>query len=286
MLEILLTVAIALNAPMQQIEAEVTAPQEETTITRVDSSKPYIKSKAGLVMDMNTRTVLYQKNIYEPLPIASLTKLMTAKIILDENNLEEVVEVAPEATQIGGSTMNLASNEQITVGSLLNGLLIQSGNDAAIALAIHNSGSVDDFVTKMNIKAKELNLQNTKFHNPMGFDNENNYSTAYDLAILGLDVYKHPKIKKIAKTESLEIISVDKRYKHYVQSTNTLLNNYLNVVGLKTGRTEAALGCFIGITDTENPHLSIVLGSNQRFLDSKIMLDWAKNTFKYNQIKK
>jgi D-alanyl-D-alanine carboxypeptidase len=280
MLEILLTVAIALNAPMQQIEAEVSTPQVE--IVRIDSSKPYITNRAGLVMDLETKTILYQQNIYEKLPIASLTKLMTAKIILDENKLEEVVTVPAEATAIGGSTMNLRTNEQITVGNLLNGLMIQSGNDAAIALAIHNAGSIDAFVKKMNSKAQSMNLENTQFQNPMGFDNPNNYSTAYDLAILASDLYKHPKIKKIAATDKIEVISTDNKYRHYLQSTNTLLNNYLNVVGLKTGRTEAALGCFIGITDTENPHLSIILGSNQRFLDSKILLDWAKNTFEYN----
>lgn len=280
MLEILLTVAIALNAPMQQLEAEVTTPQVE--IVRIDSSKPYITNRAGLVMDLKTKTILYQQNIYEKLPIASLTKLMTAKIILDENKLEEVVTVPTEATTIGGSTMNLRTNEQISVGNLLNGLMIQSGNDAAIALAIHNAGSIDEFVKKMNEKAQSMNLKNTQFQNPMGFDNPNNYSTAYDLAILASDLYKHPKIKKIASTDKIEVISTDNKYRHYLQSTNTLLNNYLNIVGLKTGRTEAALGCFIGITNTENPHLSIILGSNQRFLDSKILLDWAKNTFEYN----
>jgi D-alanyl-D-alanine carboxypeptidase (penicillin-binding protein 5/6) len=281
MLEILISVAIALNIPMQHIGDEIISPNN-VVITRVDSSKPYITSRAGLVMDMQTKTILYQQNIFTPLPIASLTKLMTAKIILDENNLEEIVKVNLKATQTGGSTMNLYANEEITVGNLLNGLLIQSGNDAAVALAIHNAGSVEEFVKKMNKKAKTMKLENTKFQNPMGFDNAENYSTAYDLSILAMNIYKHPTIKKIAKTESMDIVSTNNQYHHYVQSTNALLNNYLNVIGLKTGSTEAALGCFIGITNSENPHLSIVLGSNQRFLDSKILLDWAKNTFEYN----
>lgn len=281
MLDILIAISIALNSPEQN-----TTPKERIeptyTISRIDSSTPYINAKSGLIIDINSNTVLYEQNINEKLPIASLTKLMTAQVILEENpNLQEVVTVHPDATQIGGSSAYLYSNEQITIESLLNALLIKSGNDAAIALAIHNAGSVDAFVNKMNQKAISMGLNDTHFQNPMGFDHSQNYSTSHDLAKLALSLYKKPIVKEIVRKQSETIYSIDGKYTHNLISTNDLLDNYLGIIGLKTGQTSNALGCFIGITNSNNPHLSIVLGSNNRFLDTKILLDWAKNNFTY-----
>jgi D-alanyl-D-alanine carboxypeptidase len=134
----------------------------------------------------------------------------------------------------------------------------------------------------MNQKAKELNLQNTSFANPMGFDDPENYSTIQDLYIIAKELYADPKIKKIVTTKSITVTSKNKTISHKLDSTNELLNNYLKISGLKTGSTELAGGCFIGITNEENPKISIVLGSFDRFKDSKILLDWTKNNFKLN----
>ncbi len=279
MLELLLSFAIAMNMPTQHLETTVIEP-EPVSIVRKDASQPIINAKSGLVMDLKTGTVLYQKDIYQQLPIASLTKLMTVKVILDENPLNEIATVPAEATQVGGSTMFLSTNEKITIHDLLRGALIQSGNDAAVTLAIHNAGSVSAFVDKMNTKALELDLLNTNFSNPMGFDHPNNYSTAYDLSRLAVEIYKDERIKEIAQTKELKIQSASGN-NHSLKNTNALLDSYLELVGLKTGRTAEALGCFVGITNHDEPHLSVVLGSNDRFLDTKILLDWSQNTFEY-----
>lgn len=256
--------------------------QTKTQIIKLDSSRPYLQGTAGLVADLNSDTILYQKNGLKKLQIASLTKLMTALIIIQEHKLNEIVTVPSEATAVGGSIINLSPNETVTVKDLLSGLLMQSGNDAAATLAIFNAGSIPDFVIKMNQKAKELNLANTSFSNPIGFDDKNNYSTVQDLYVLAKSVYQYPEIRKIAATKEKTIYSTDKKYSHNIHTTNQILDNYLEIKGLKTGTTTQAGGCFIGITNANNrPTISIVLGSTNRFLDTKIMLDWAKNTFKY-----
>jgi D-alanyl-D-alanine carboxypeptidase (penicillin-binding protein 5/6) len=283
MLEFLISVLVNIHTlePTKQGSS-----QEPTTqIIKLDSSRPLLQAEAGIVADLNSGQILYQKNGLEKYPIASLTKLMTALIIIQEHKLNEVVTVPQLATQVGGSSINLQSKEKITVLNLLKGLLIQSGNDAAVALAVHNSQSVDKFVKKMNLKANELNLQNTNFANPMGFDDPENYSTAQDLFTLAKAVYQYPTIQKIVNTKETTIYSTDKASSHLLQTTNLILDNYLNVGGLKTGTTSQAGGCFIGITkNEEHPKIAIVLGSNDRFLDTKVMLDWVQNTFKYNNL--
>jgi D-alanyl-D-alanine carboxypeptidase (penicillin-binding protein 5/6) len=283
MLEFIISVLVNIHTlePTKQSSS-----QEPTTqIIKLDSSRPLLQAEAGIVADLNSGQILYQKNGLEKYPIASLTKLMTALIIIQEHELDEVVTIPQLATQVGGSSINLQNQEKITVLNLLKGLLIQSGNDAAVALAVHNSQSVGKFVEKMNLKANELNLQNTNFANPMGFDDPENYSTAQDLFTLAKAVYKYPTIQKIVNTKETTIYSTDKASSHLLQTTNLILDNYLNVGGLKTGTTSQAGGCFIGITkNEEHPKIAIVLGSNDRFLDTKVMLDWVQNTFKYNNL--
>lgn len=280
MLDLILAFTLAFSNP-SEFES-IPSPTEPTSqLVRIESTRPIVNAKAALVVDLDSNTILFKKNDTEPLPIASLTKIMTALIIMEEHTLDEIVTIAGEATQVGGSTMYLSTNEQISIENLLKGLLMQSGNDAAIALAIHNSGSVEAFVQKMNQKAIAMNLQDTNFQNPMGFDNPNNYSTVRDLLILSKELYKYEIIQEIVSTPSIRVTSADERLTHSLISTNALLESYLNVVGLKTGSTEEALGCFIGITNGDHPQISIVLGSPNRFHDTKILLDWSQKTFTY-----
>lgn len=286
MLEILITIILSLNSipnsNTKYTETKTTTISTNYQFVKQDSSIPLVSAKAALIADLNSDYVFYQKNPVKILPIASLTKIMTALIIIQENKLSEVVTVPAQATIVGGSSMYLATNEEISVENLLHGLLIQSGNDAAISLARHNSGTTKKFVEKMNQKAKELNLQNTNFANPMGFDDPDNYSTVQDLYLIAKELYKDPKIKKIVQSKTKTVYSKNKAVSHKLKTTNDLLNNYLKVTGLKTGSTEKAGGCFIAITNEDNPKISIVIGSNDRFKDTKILLDWTKNTFKKN----
>jgi D-alanyl-D-alanine carboxypeptidase len=280
MLELLLAVALQMTLNTHYFSPNNTNP-DTPEIVKLDASMPYIRAETALIMDMNSQTILYEKGMNETRQIASLTKLMTALIIIEEHKLDEIVTIPTEAVMAGGSTMYLATGENITIENLLNGLLIKSGNDAAVALAIYNAGSTDEFVKKMNAKAAQLNLTNTHFQNPMGFDNIDNYSNAIELAQLTLKLYAYDPIKKIVESPTADVYSVDKKIKHHLVNTNMLLNDYLGVRGFKTGTTGEALGCFISTTDGLHPMLTVVLGSDQRFIDTKILLDWARTSFGY-----
>lgn len=243
---------------------------------------PVINAKSSIAIDLKTGTILYEKNAHKKLQIASITKLMTALIILEESDLQESVTVSRNAASTQGSTMFLAAGEQITVENLLHGILINSANDGAVALAEHNAGTVHEFVQKMNNKAKELGLINTHFQNPIGLDHSQNYSTTFDLAKLGQYIYQNQFVKKSTQTKTMKVYSIDGKFTHELESTNDLLDSYLNIKGLKTGRTEKAGLCLASVAaDEENEILTIVLDSPARFTETKILVDWVFRAYNW-----
>ncbi len=237
---------------------------------------PVLKSKSVISIDLATGQILYQSDPTAPLPMASLTKLMTALIILEENTLDDQVTVDKLATQVEPAKMSLLAGEKITVRELLKGLFIKSANDAAIALAIYNSKTSDAFVEKMNKRAADMHLHDTHFANPVGFDDPAQYSSAADLAILARAVYRKPIVQKIAALQEADASSIDGRQIHHLTTTNELLGSYLHVLGLKTGTTDEAGQCLISIVENENGNkiLNVMLGSNDRFRETKILSQW------------
>ncbi len=237
---------------------------------------PIIQAKSSISVDLKTGIVLYEKNAHERVAIASITKLMTVLIILEENELNETVTVSHNSAITEGSTMYLVAGEKIALENLVYGAMIQSANDAAVALAEHNAGSVDKFVEKMNAKAKKLGLVNTNFSNPIGLDSPNNYSSAYDVAKLGKEIYKKQFVQHAVSLKELEVKSVSGNYIHRLKSTNELLDSYLHVKGLKTGKTDAAGLCLTVIAENNSKDeiLTVVLNSPDRFKETKILVDW------------
>jgi len=241
---------------------------------------PIINAKSSTAMDNQTGVILYEKNSHERRQIASITKLMTAIVVIEdlkEDEMSSVVTVSQLANIEGGSQMFLRTGEQITVENLLYGLLINSANDAAVTLAEHNAGSVEKFVEKMNKKAISLGLTETHFQNPVGLDNSQNYSSAYDIAKLARYAYKNEFIKKAAPTKEMKVQSSDQKYTHELKTTNELLDSYLNIKGLKTGKTDRAGLCMVAVAENENGNdiITVVLGSPARFTESKILIDWV-----------
>lgn len=285
MLEIILSICFSLISNTVFPYTDTSLPKDSETIhptpVQIENTRPNLQSKASLIYDINSNSILYSENPDQKLPIASLTKLMTAYIITQENSIQEVVTVPFEATTIGGSTMNLYAGERITIENLLKGLMINSGNDAAITLAIHNSGDVEKFVEKMNTYAQNLKLNNTHYQNPMGYDSEQNYSTVSDLLVITQHLIKTPYIKTISNIKQETVYSIDNRFSHNLKNTNQELHNFQNINGLKTGTTNIAGQCLITTTQDPNPKISIFLGSTNRFLDTKTMLDWTQNNFNY-----
>lgn len=244
---------------------------------------PVIEAKASIAMDISSGEILFEKNIHERVQIASITKLMTMLIILEENRFDETVTVSQNAATTEGSTMYLRAGEEITIENLLYGALINSANDSAVALAEHNAGSVDAFVEKMNKRSNQLGLLNTHFSNPIGLDSKNNYSSAYDLARLAEYIYHNKFIKDAATVKNLEVSSTNGKLVHKLESTNELLNSYLKIKGLKTGKTNMAGLCLVAIAENDQGHeiISIVLNSPDRFQESKVLIDWAFRAYNW-----
>jgi D-alanyl-D-alanine carboxypeptidase (penicillin-binding protein 5/6) len=255
-------------------------PQKDEEVT-----DPVLSAPSVIAIDISSGKVLYEKNSDLQRPIASITKLMTALIIAEEETPYSVVKVSENAASTEGSTIYLNAGEEITVKDLMYGMLIQSGNDAAVTLAEYNAGSVDQFVRKMNEKAKKLGLENTTYKNPMGFDNYGHLSTARDVALLSLYAIQNDFLMEPVNLSEYEIESVS-GIPHEYLSTNILLGEDagipgLTVEGLKTGRTPEAGQCLVSIATYDNgPTLmTVVLGSEDRFGDTENLLHWIDASY-------
>ncbi|MBI4994913.1 D-alanyl-D-alanine carboxypeptidase [Candidatus Peregrinibacteria bacterium] len=258
---------------------EAAAPEKIT-----ESTGPVLEAHSAYAIDLKSGTPLFIKNIFSRRPIASITKLVTAMVILDNHDINEKVTVGKNPPLQEGSKMRLAEGEIITVEALLTGLLIASANDAATALAETDAGNEKAFISKMNEKARHLGLKNTHFSNAKGFDEKSNYSTAYDIMLFSREALNYPFIKSTVSIKNTQVASSNGKIKHALESTNELLENpYFKVIGLKTGRTPAAGESFVALAEIENGRqiLTAVLDSPDRFKETKILIDWIVRNYKF-----
>ena len=244
---------------------------------------PVIEAKSALLMDLDSGVILYKKNHNQRLPMASLTKIMTATLILESHSLDEIVTVQDDFNSAGelGVRIWLHQYEKITVGDLLIGLLVRSAGDAAITLAQYHSGSVEAFVNEMNDRAKMLNLKDTHFTNPIGIDDDEHYSTAFDLAILTKYALRNHDFRRIVQIPRATITSVDGEIKHEFEGTNYLLDSYLDIRGVKTGTTDEAGESLVNLARNGNGKeiVVVLLNSPERFQESKRLIDWSFRNF-------
>lgn len=265
------------------VRAPHLAPQKEPK-KKGESTGPVVQAETIYSIDLTSGSPLLVKNIFERRPIASITKLVTAMVILDRHKITEKVTASKRAVQEEGSKMWLREGEEIAVEALLMGLLINSGNDAALALAEFDAGSEKTFVFRMNEKARALGLRDTHFSNVKGFDEDSNYSTAFDIMIFSRAALEYPFIRKTVAIKKTEVASASGKTKHVLENTNELLENpHWNVVGLKTGRTPAAGESFVSLMKGPNGHeiLTVMLDSPDRFKETKIVLDWILRNYEF-----
>lgn len=261
-----------------------------------ESLGPVVQAETIYSVDLETGSPLLVRNIFERRPIASIAKLITAMVILDRHQLNEKVIVSKNAADEEGSKMWLREGEEIIMENLLTGLLVSSGNDAAVALAEFDAGGEAAkngeavksgeaaFVKKMNAKAMALGLRDTHFSNVKGFDEDTNYSTAFDTMMFSRAALKYPFIRKTVALKNTEVTSASGKTKHRLESTNELLENpYFKVIGLKTGRTPAAGQSFVSLMQGPNGHeiLTVLLDSPDRFKETKIVLDWILRNYEF-----
>ena len=252
------------------------------------SKFPTINSRAYVVIDRKTNNVLVGKNENQRKKMASTTKIMTSLVIIENFNLSDVVEISKKAANTGGSRLDLKAGDKITVSDLLYGLMLRSGNDAAVALAEYTAGSINNFSELMNNKAKELGLNNTHFVTPHGLDEDEHYTTAYELALLSNYALNNPTFLKIVGTKKYTITI--NGYPKTLTNTNELLGCFNGIYGIKTGFTNGANRCLVTACKREQMDIiCVVLGADTkkfRTTDSMKLLDYCFNNYTYVDIEK
>ena len=237
---------------------------------------PHLNSNHYILIDAATNTTILSKNSDEKIYPASTTKLITALTALNIYPLDEELTIKQEYKE--GQVMGLKLGEKITIRSLVTALLVYSANDAAFALANHHQNRESGFVNEMNLIVQKYGLKNTHFTNYDGIHNENHYSTAYDLSQIARIAIKNSIITQTVKQKKITVEDVNKTIKHELVSTDELLGVIPEIEGLKTGWTPDAGGCFIGLINLNGHYLiSVVTQSEDRFNDTKNLIDWAKN---------
>lgn len=213
------------------------------SFSSVNSNIPNINARSCIILDRISKKILFGKNEFNKVKMASTTKIMTATIIIENCDLSQTVIISKKAASTGGSRLGLKANDKITIRDLLYGLLLCSGNDAAVALAETAGGDISSFSQMMNSKAKELGLRNTNFESPHGLDSDKHYTTAYELAILSDYALKNKIFSQIVGTKNYTVTI--NGYPKTLSNTNELLGNLNGVYGIKTGFTNGANRCLV-----------------------------------------
>ena len=245
---------------------------------------PKLTADRWIVYDADVDVVLASWDADSQAPMASVTKVLTAMVVIDNVGLGEVVTIPEFVTNIRGSTAGLIAGEQWTVGDLLIAMLVRSGNDAALTLGHHVGGeSIDRFVLMMNAKARELSLENTHFANPNGLDNEAHYSSARDLLAIVIASQEYPDIQRVARIRIVTMPEDPDGEARTFNTTNKLLGAYPGTLGLKTGDTPWADKVLLGVTQQAGRTIySVVMGSDDHFSDTREIVDWAYSTYSAN----
>ena len=252
-----------------------------------DEEEIDITSRIALIYDRASGKILYEKNGNKQTPMASTTKIMTAIVVLENAKLTDTVTITLKAASIGGSRLGLKKNDKITVNDLLYGLMLRSGNDAAVALAIHVGGSIEGFADMMNEKAAELGLSNSHFIVHHGLDNEGHYTTAYELAKIADYALKIDKFKEIVGTKVTTIYI--NGYAKKINNTNNLLGSVSGVYGVKTGFTNGAGRCLVTACKRDDLDIiTVIIGAdtnNIRSKDTIKLIQYAYTEFEVINIK-
>ena len=262
------------------VDSEISEAVSKTDDTLLPSS---INSRSCIVFDRNSHMILYGKNENSQVKMASTTKIMTAIVIIENGNLKDTVEVSKKAASTGGSRLGLKAGDKITVHDLLYGLMLVSGNDAAVCLAEHIGEDIQGFADLMNKKAYELGLTNTHYESPHGLDSDGHYTTAYELAVLSDYALKNETFSRIVGTKNYTV-SIN-GYSKSLSNTNELLGNLNGVYGVKTGFTNGANRCLVTACKRNDMDIiCVVLGADTkkfRTQDSIKLIEFAFKNYTY-----
>lgn len=237
-------------------------------------------ARAAVLIERSTGMMLIKHNENEPLPMASTTKVMTALMALEYGRLDEVVTVGRNAYGVPGTSIYLSLGEKITLRDLLYGLMLASGNDAAVAIAEHIGGDVNNFCRKMTERAAELGCENTVFVNPNGLPVQGHHTTAYDLALIAREAMNHDLFREIVSTRRGSIPWEGRSYPRILNNKNRLLSEYEGATGIKTGYTKAAGRCLVfGAKRDGLEVIGVVLNCGDWFNEAKRLMDLGFATY-------
>lgn len=254
------------------------------------SKEPEVDAQGAILMDYKTGRVLWEKNAHTPLAMASTTKIMTAIMALEKGNLSDTVKVSRSASLAPPVKMHLKPGEEINLEYLLYALMLQSSNDAAVAIAEHISGSSDEFCKAMTEKARALGATDTVFETPNGLDTDNHCSTAYDMALITRYALANEEFNRIINTRHICVKSNNTTYD--ISNKNRLLSEFDGANGVKTGYTGKAGHCFVGAATVDDMQIiSVVLasgwgakGREQKWIDTKRILKYGFENYEYKDI--
>ncbi|ACB85222.1 D-alanyl-D-alanine carboxypeptidase family protein [Natranaerobius thermophilus] len=262
-------------------------PEEDLyELKEIEELEEEITATSACLVDVKTGRVLYEQNSHKQLPMASTTKVMTALLSLERGNLNEVVTASEAASEVEGSSIYLQEDEQLTLEAMLYGLMLESGNDAAHAIAEHIDGDIESFARNMTDRAESLGAKNTNFQNPHGLPSDNHYSTAYDMTIIAKEALKKSKFAEIVSTKE-KLIPWEKGDAdwRYLNNDNKLLDELSEADGVKTGWTEAAGRCLIfSGTKDERQVVGTVLKAPKMYQDAENLLEYGIYQFNEKQV--
>ncbi|MCL2694661.1 MAG: D-alanyl-D-alanine carboxypeptidase, partial [Oscillospiraceae bacterium] len=245
------------------------------------ASEPQISAKSAILVNLDTGTVIFEKNSLERRAIASTTKIMSALLTLEAGDLDRQFTVDSMAIRIEGTTMGLRQNDIVTRRALTYGMLLPSGNDAAGAAAVSVAGSLPEFVKLMNRRAESLGMIDTNFANPSGLDADGHYSTAYDLALLTIEAMKNPAFAEICAKQAIRTEFGNPPYSRWLYNNNKLLYMYPGTIGVKTGFTDEARRCLVSAAQRGGVTLiAVTLNAYDDWNDHIAMFDYGFSVVK------
>ena len=250
------------------------------------TSYPSCSAKSMVVIETRNDTILYSKNHTQQLPMASTTKIVTAITVIENcKDLDELVKIPKKATLVEGTSIYLRENEELTVRQLLYGLMLQSGNDSAMALAMHTAGSVEKFAELMEKTANNVGVKDSSFSNPHGLDDKEHYTTAYDLAKITSYALKNQDFRDIVSTKKYNIPQTENGTARTLVNKNKLLSRLEGCVGVKTGFTSKAGRCLVSAAKRGDIEVvCVVLNCGPMFEESANLIESAFEEFDLYQI--
>ncbi len=254
-----------------------------TLVQNVYADDIYVNAVSSIALDCDSKLVLYEKNAYTPIEIASTTKIITALVAIKCGDLNKKITISKKAATIRGSEIGLKEGEEITLKELLYGLLLRSGNDAAIAIAEGISGSVDEFLKLMNEYALEVGLLNSHFESPHGLDSSKHYSTAYDLALITAKAKEIKFFNDIVSTK--DISASENNFSRSYHNINKILYLLPNSTGVKTGFTGKAGKCLVTSVKIQNRDVIIItLNCTPRWKETEKINKYIEKNYKYEKL--